>query len=61
MSMTQREMFEASFQRPSNYLELNAEEQWAIDKKLGILDWRGGRGEDLSEDDIKRLHAHYEI
>ncbi len=56
--MTEREMFELSFQRPTNYFELSGEEQWAIDKRLGILDWIG-KDLDLSEDDIKRLHAHY--
>ncbi len=28
-------------QRPSNYGELSGEDQWAIDKELGILDWDG--------------------
>jgi len=27
--------------RPQNYLMLAAEDQWAIDKRLGILDWDG--------------------
>lgn len=27
--------------RPANYAELSAEEQWAIDKELGLLDWDG--------------------
>jgi len=27
--------------RPSNYATLSAEEQWAVDKRLGILDWDG--------------------
>jgi hypothetical protein len=27
--------------RPANYLELEPEEQWTIDKQLGILDWDG--------------------
>jgi hypothetical protein len=25
--------------RPANFLDLSPEEQWAIDKRLGILDW----------------------
>jgi hypothetical protein len=28
-------------QRPPNYADLSPGEQWAIDKKLGILDWDG--------------------
>jgi hypothetical protein len=27
--------------RPANYLDLEPCEQWAIDKRLGILDWDG--------------------
>jgi hypothetical protein len=27
--------------RPIDYAELSPEEQWAIDKRLGILDWDG--------------------
>jgi hypothetical protein len=27
--------------RPKNFKSLSAQEQWAIDKKLGILDWDG--------------------
>ena len=49
-------MFEKSFERPSNYFKLSAEEQWAIDKKLRILDWRG---EGLSDEDKKRFREHY--
>jgi hypothetical protein len=55
--MTEREMFEKSFQRPRNFLSLSPQEQWAIDKELGILDWRG---EGLTKDDLARLKAHYE-
>jgi hypothetical protein len=55
--MSEREMFEQSFKRPSDYFKLSSERQWEIDKDLGILDWIG---EDLSEEDIKRFKAHYE-
>lgn len=55
--MTEREMFEKSFQRPKNYFKLSGSEQWAIDKRLGILDWNG---DGLTEEDIKRYQAHYE-
>jgi len=54
--MTEREMFEKSFQRPKNFFQLSPQEQWDIDKRLGILDWRG---EDLTEEDKKRFSAHY--
>lgn len=54
--MTEREMFEKSFQRPKNYFHLSAREQWDIDKQLGILDWEG---EDLTEADKKRFREHY--
>ena len=54
--MTEREMFEASFKRPSNYFNIGAEEQWSIDANLGILDWQG---DDLSKEDIARFKAHY--
>jgi hypothetical protein len=54
--MDEREMFEASFNRPTNYFKLTPRRQWEIDEDLGILDWRG---ENLSEDDIKRFKNHY--
>ncbi len=54
--MTEREMFEKSFERPPNYFKLSYQEQWAIDKELGILDWEG---EGLSEADSARFKAHY--
>lgn len=56
--MTEREMFEKSFMRPSNYFKLPEAEQWRIDKELGILDWKG---EDLSNEDLDRYYAHYDI
>lgn len=59
MSTKERErwMFEQSFKRPKNYFKLSGEEQWAIDKNLGILDW-GGKY--LTEEDRKRFKEHYE-
>lgn len=54
--MTQREMFEESFKRPSNYFKLSSQRQWEIDDMLGILDWDG---EGLSEEDLKRFKEHY--
>lgn len=54
--MTEREMFEESFKRPTNYFKLNPETQNRIDDNLGILDWRG---EDLTDEDMIRFNAHY--
>lgn len=54
--MTEREMFEKSFEITSNYFKLSAESQWDIDKSLGILDWEG---QGLSKEDIKRYKNHY--
>jgi hypothetical protein len=55
--MTEQEMFEKSFERPSNYFKLAPAEQWAIDKQLGILDWEGGN---LTDEERERFRAHYE-
>jgi len=56
MSLTEREMFEKSFERPRNFFNISKEGQWSIDKRLGILDW-GGEG--LTEEDKERFYAHY--
>lgn len=55
--MTEREMFEASFKRPTDYFKRSSQSQWSIDADLGILDWRGSG---LSEEDMTRFRAHYE-
>ncbi len=54
--MTEREMFEISFERPADYYQLSERRQWEIDSELGILDWRG---EDLTDQDKKRYRRHY--
>lgn len=54
--MTEREMFEKSFERPSNFFQLSGEEQWRIDAELGILDWKG---DNLSSEDKERYYKHY--
>lgn len=54
--LTEREMFEKSFERPNDYFELSEREQWEIDTKLGILDWIGAG---LSTQDIERFKKHY--
>lgn len=55
--MTEREMFEKSFQRPKNYFKMSESSQWNIDADLGILDWQG---ENLTKEDLKRFKKHYE-
>ena len=55
--MTQKEMYQVSFQRPTNYLKLTPKEQWDIDKELGILDWTG---EGMDEADTEIYLAHYD-
>jgi hypothetical protein len=57
MVMTERQMFEKSFERPRNYFYLSTDEMWRIDNKLDILDWRG---EGLSKEDKKRFQEHYD-
>jgi hypothetical protein len=54
--MNEREMFEKSFERPRNYLLLSPEDQWAIDKELGILDWKGTG---LTKEDHERINQYY--
>ncbi len=54
--MTEKEMYEKSFQRPSNFFHLSGEEQWEIDKRLGILDWQG---DNLTKAEQERFSAHY--
>ena len=56
--MTEEEMFEKSFERPSNYFKLSADKQWSIDKELGILDWVGNN---LIKKEKKRFKDHYRI
>ena len=54
--MIEREMFEKSFERPSNFFDLNVKKQTEIDKKLGILDWKGTK---LIKEDKKRFNDYY--
>jgi hypothetical protein len=55
--MSEREMFEKSFERPSDFFKLDESVQWEIDKKLGILDWTG---KDLTKEDIIRFQNYYD-
>ena len=54
--MTEQEMFEKSFQRPTDYFKLSSKDQWEIDNRLGILDWNG---EGLKKEDMNRFNKHY--
>jgi hypothetical protein len=56
-NLSEREMFEKSFQRPKNYFKLTPRRQWEIDEDLGILDWKG---DGLNKEDKKRFKEHYE-
>lgn len=55
--MTEAEMFERSFERPSNYFKLSESQQWDIDGQLGILDWEGAN---LSDEQMSRFKNHYD-
>ena len=57
MSVSEKEMFEKSFQRPKNYFKLSSERQWDIDKNLGILDWEG---DNISKEETKKFKEHYD-
>lgn len=56
-SMKEFKMYEKSFERPKNYFTLDLREQWRIDAKLGILDWKG---DDLTKNELKRFHDYYD-
>lgn len=55
--MTEQEMYEASFKRPSNFFLLHPREQIEIDKSLGILDWKGAG---MTAAEFERFKAHYD-
>lgn len=55
--ISQKDMFEESFKRPTNYFKLPPDRQWAIDKQLGILDWEGGN---LTKEEQERFQKHYD-
>lgn len=54
--MNQKQMFEKSFERPSDYFDLSSRQQWSIDAALGILDWEGGN---LTPEESARFQSHY--
>lgn len=54
----EKEMFEKSFERPKNFFkELTPEERREIDKRLGILDWKGMY---LTKEEKLRFNKHYQ-
>lgn len=57
--MTQKEMFEASFNRPHDYFLLSSKEQQEIDDRLGILDWEGTKNLNLTDEELFRYVKHY--
>lgn len=59
--LTQSQMFEKSFMRPTDFFKLSPETQWAIDKSLGILDWEGGgaHGGLMTFEEEQRFQNHY--
>jgi len=57
-ALTQRQMYERSFGRPPDYFSLGVAEQWAVDKRLGILDWVGVT-EDYTPEEAERFRLHY--
>lgn len=57
--MSERRMFELSFNRPHNYFSLNPDQQWKIDDNLGILDWLGYCAHDNDLPQCKECHTRY--
>lgn len=55
--MTHEEMLQAALTRPRNYFKLRGQDQWAIDKKLGILDWEGPK----TDEETELLLAHHRV
>lgn len=39
--MNQGDLFNIALTRPQGFGKLSCEEQWRIDKELGLLDWDG--------------------
>jgi len=48
-------MLEQALKRPRNFGSLSSSEQWAIDKRLGILDWDPDKAE--SAEFVRRWQA----
>ena len=55
--MTEFQMYKESFKRPKNYFELSSQEQWDLDKNLGIEDWEGCN---MTFAQQQRYWAHYD-
>lgn len=51
------DMVAKALKRPKNFLKLHPREQWAIDKKLGILDWDGP----TTDEDYEILKKHFNL
>lgn len=55
--LTQNEAFHAANFRPKKFRRLSSEERWAIDKRLGILDWDGPGSHDSATCAFCRFHG----
>lgn len=51
--------FEQAMKRPSNFYSLSGMEKWAIDRRLGILDWDGRLTEDQTQQYNKRFGTNF--
>jgi hypothetical protein len=56
MTPQQKKIYEKTFKRPKNFFKLSVAEQWIIDEKLGISEWRAVG---MNEEELKRYQAHY--
>lgn len=53
--MTHDECFRNALQRPVDYHRLSHDEQWNVDRQLGILDWPGP----MTDEEWNRLRQHH--
>ena len=44
-----------ALQRPADYYQRSPQDQWAIDKRVGILDWEG----DITASEMQMLLDHH--
>ena len=62
-SLDEGRMFELALLRPTNYFTLTHDDQWNIDDKFGILDWKGGCAHEKDvmkcDDCYKRFSTHF--
>lgn len=56
MTPKEKKLYEKTFKRPKNYFKLPLTEQWSIDSKLGIMDWKG---HGMNQEELSRYQKHY--